>query len=103
MCDPTGFRFELPRPLARRPRDPWFRAADLPGDEVKFSSRARLVARVPRTCHIRLLSAGKVIAERSGDRLEFEVAAPGVYRVEGWLELGGEERGWVYSNPIYVR
>jgi hypothetical protein len=23
--------------------------------------------------------------------------------VEGWLELGGEERGWIYSNPIYVR
>jgi hypothetical protein len=27
----------------------------------------------------------------------------GVYRVEGWLECGGEERGWVYSNPIYIR
>ena len=30
-------------------------------------------------------------------------AEPGVYRVEGWLTLGGEDRGWIYSNPIYVR
>ena len=49
------------------------------------------------------MSDGKVITERSGDSLEYDVVAPGVYRVEGWLELGGEERGWVYSNPIYVR
>ena len=44
-----------------------------------------------------------MIAERSGDRLEHEVTAPGVYRIEGWLEVGGEERPWLYSNPIYVR
>ena len=24
-------------------------------------------------------------------------------RFPRWLELGGEERGWVYSNPVYVR
>ena len=27
----------------------------------------------------------------------------GVYRVEGWLKLDGEDRPWIYSNPIYVR
>jgi hypothetical protein len=37
------------------------------------------------------------------DGLEHEVTAPGDYRVEGWLGVGGEERPWVYSNPIYVR
>ena len=24
-------------------------------------------------------------------------------RVEGWLKLDGEDRPWIYSNPIYVR
>jgi hypothetical protein len=54
-------------------------------------------------CHIRLLRGGRLIAERSGDTLEHEVDAPGVYRIEGWLQVGGEERPWFYSNPIYVR
>ena len=31
------------------------------------------------------------------------VAAAGVYRVEGWLKVDGEERPWIYSNPIYAR
>jgi hypothetical protein len=30
-----------------------------------------------------------------------DVSDPGVYRVEDWLKCG-EERGWIYSNPIYV-
>ena len=49
------------------------------------------------------MSGGKVIAEERGDRLEWKVTGPGVYRIEGWLSLDGEERGWVYSNPIYIR
>ena len=44
-----------------------------------------------------------MIAETTGDHLEHRLSAPGVYRVEGWLALGGEDRPWVYSNPIYVK
>ena len=56
-------------------------------------------------CHVTFGCSrnGRVIAERRGESLEHVVNAPGVYRVEGWLEVGGEERGWVDSNPIYVR
>ena len=28
---------------------------------------------------------------------------PGVYRVEAWKSYLGIKRGWVFSNPIYVR
>jgi hypothetical protein len=49
------------------------------------------------------MSGGRAIAERRGDRLEHDVAMPGVYRVEAWLEVGGEERPWIFTNPIYVR
>ncbi len=73
------------------------------GDEAMLSPGARLVARFPVPCHIRLKNSGKTVFERTGDELEYVVEQPGVYRVEGWLELGGEERGWIYSNPIYVR
>lgn len=95
MCDPTGSLFELISTANG------FRC--LMGDEVRFADDQRLVARFPVPCHIRLLRTGRLIAQRSGDKLEHKVTAPGVYRVEGWLEVGGEERPWFYSNPIYVR
>ena len=85
MCDPSGFRFSQM------------------GDEVPFAPGLALVAEFPVACHIRLLRGGKVINERTGERLEHRVEGAGVYRVEAWLEVGGEERGWVYSNPVYVR
>ncbi len=70
---------------------------------MKLAPAQRLVAQFPVSCHIRLLSGGRLIAERSGDHLEHDLEAPGIYRVEAWLEIGGEERPWLYSNPIYVR
>jgi len=95
MCDPTGSLFE------------WISAANglrsLMGDEVKFAPGEKLIAQFPVSCHIRLLSGGRLIAELSGNRLEHDIKAPGVYRIEGWLEIGGEERPWLYSNQIYVR
>ena len=95
ICDPTGSRFELlsatNQPLA------------IMGDERLFAPNEKLLARFPVACHIRLLSDGRPIAERSSDRLEHAVTTPGVYRVEAWLEVDSEERPWFYSNPIYLR
>ena len=98
MCDPSGFSFEL---IAgeRRETEPRI----IMGDLVKFTAGQKLVARFPATCHMRLLNAGKVVGEKSGESWEFAVDSPGVYRVEGWLDVGGERRPWIYSNPIYVR
>jgi hypothetical protein len=73
------------------------------GDETRFVPGGSLVAEFPVSCRIRLLNGGQVVAEQTGNHLEFPLAAPGVYRVEGWLEMDGESRGWLYSNPIYVR
>ncbi len=92
MCDASGFSFQVAPPTPA-----------LIGDEIKFVAGQKLVARFPVSCHIRLLRNGKVIADAEQDELEHEVKAPGVYRVEGWLKVDGEDRPWVYSNPIYVR
>jgi hypothetical protein len=73
------------------------------GDEVKFAQGQKLVARFPVACHVRLLQNGKLVTELEGDQLEYAVDGPGVFRVEGWLKLDGEDRPWIYSNPIYVR
>lgn len=93
MCDPSGFRFEW---VAGETRG-------LMGDEVKPAPGGRLLAHFPVACHIRLLKGGQIVAESTSDRLDRAVTEPGVYRVEGWLTIDGEERPWIYSNPIYVR
>jgi hypothetical protein len=92
MCDATGFSFVLALP-----------APAIMGDETKLAAGQKMLARFPVACRIRLLRDGKVIADRESEQLEYEIAGPGVYRVEGWLKLDGEDRPWVYSNPIYVR
>ena len=92
MCDGTRFSFCVSPP-----------AQALMGDEVKSAEGQKLRARFPIACHIRLLRNGKVIADIESDQLDYAISVPGVYRVEGWLKLDGEDRPWIYSNPIYVR
>jgi hypothetical protein len=104
MCDPTGFRFELVEsPRQRDVASAKSERHTVMGNQVKLAPGMRLVAEFPAPCRIRLIQSGKSIDERSGARMEYAIHSPGVYRVEGWLELAGEERGWIYSNPIYVR
>jgi hypothetical protein len=98
MCDPSGFSFELITG-ERREAEPRI----IMGDPAKFAAGQKLVVRSPATCHMRLLNAGKVVGEKSGESWEFAVDSPGVYRAEGWLDVGGERRPWIYSNPIYVQ
>jgi hypothetical protein len=94
ICDPTGFQFALETKDRRT----------IPmGDEATFSPSGRLIAQFPLTCRIRLLKHGEVIAEKTGTRMEHEIQSPGAYRVEGWITLDGEDRPWIYSNPIYLR
>jgi len=102
LCDPSGFFFELvaagPTAENQKPEQ-----RVMMGDEVKFAPGQKLLARFPVSCHIQLLTTGKLIAKKSGESLKSAIDAPGVYRVEGWLDVAGERRPWIYSNPIYVR
>ncbi len=59
--------------------------------------------RTPRPAEIRLLRNGRIVARQMGRELFHRDPAPGVYRVEVWLERWGKPRGWIFSNPIYVR
>jgi hypothetical protein len=99
MCDPSGFQFKLLFPSS----DAASKRRVVMGDEAVFTPRAKLVAEFPVSCHICLKRGGATIAEHEGSRLEYELREPGVYRVEGWLVLDGEERGWIYSNPISIQ
>jgi hypothetical protein len=72
------------------------------GDSVELQPGLRLVTRAPLPGWFRLIRNGKPLAKAKGASYLFPVQAPGIYRVEVWLEVDGEERPWIYSNPIWV-
>jgi hypothetical protein len=74
------------------------------GDELPAKNGVTLQAKLPSAAEIRLLKDGQVIQKwknkMSGTHITTE---PGVYRVEAYRKYLGKLRGWIYSNPIYVR
>jgi hypothetical protein len=74
------------------------------GDEVRLNRGVTLQIRLPATCECRLLRDGAPIQTWRDSEICTHIAAkPGVYRVECYLEYMGRRRGWIFSNPIYVR
>jgi len=94
LCDSTGFAFVA---RARGKSDA------IMGDEVRAGSGIRLIAETPVSCRIKLIRNGEVVQVKYASRFDFEVKTPGVYRIEAWLDVDGEQRPWIYANPIYVR
>ncbi len=74
------------------------------GDEISAKGGATLQAKLPAPAEIRLLKNGQPI-QTWKDKTSFAhiVTEPGVYRVEARRRYWGKLRGWIYSNPIYVR
>ncbi len=98
LCDPSGFSCELVPASGNTTGRPV-----IMGDEAAFRPGSRIKARFPVACHMRLLSAGKVIFDQVGHDLDTRIERPGVYRVEGWLDVADELRPWIYANPLYIR
>lgn len=74
------------------------------GDEIPARGGVTLQARLPGIGEIRLLKDGLVIqrAERQ-QACTHITTAPGVYRIEAYRRYLGRTRGWIFSNPIYLR
>ena len=73
------------------------------GDMIPFQAGTRIRIESPLPGKIRLLHNGETRTVGTGEMLEAGLNEPGVYRVEVWLEIGGEWRPWIYGNPISVR
>lgn len=93
LCDPAGFSFVALNPLGQ------FET----GDPAPLVRNTRLMARFPVSADIRLVHNGRIVARKEGADFEFTPSEPGAYRLEAWLKVDGEERPWIYSNPIYLR
>jgi hypothetical protein len=73
------------------------------GDKIKLNGGATLQIKTPAPARIRLIRHGEVVAEVTNDlHLTHIPTEPGAYRVECWFDYLGQERGWIFSNPIYL-
>jgi hypothetical protein len=73
------------------------------GDEIVGENAVTLQVKLPRRAECRLLCDGKLIKSIKGEALTYLVTQPGIYRVEAYIQYLGKRRGWIFSNPIYIR
>ena len=74
------------------------------GDEIPLERGVTLQIRLPGLAECRLLKDGQVVKTwRKREICTYIATEPGVYRVEAHRSYLGRRRGWIFSNPIYVR
>ncbi len=92
--DTRGFRFSAQSATQRASM----------GDEISLDGSLTLQAKLPQPGNLTLIKDGKIIQRwKNRENFSYIVTEPGVYRVEAKRPFLGQMRGWVYSNPIYVR
>lgn len=74
------------------------------GDQAEIKDSVTLQVRLPFPAECRLIRDGQVIKTWHDQQIgAYITKEPGVYRVESFIEFLGKRRGWIYSNPIYLR
>jgi len=73
------------------------------GDEIVSPTPVTLQAELPSPAKLHLLKNGKVIKTTGDGMLTYITDGPGVYRIEAYICFLGKMRGWIFSNPIYLR
>ncbi|NJC95574.1 MAG: hypothetical protein FIB03_04425 [Anaerolineae bacterium] len=81
-----------------------FEQSAIMGDEIPVKGGVTLQAHLPAPAEIHLKKDGTTVQVRKNAHAgTYIVTEPGVYRVEVLRSYLGRKRGWIYSNPIYVR
>jgi len=93
LGDTRGFRF------AARSGD----AQVMMGQEIALHGEVSLEVHSPQRADIRLLRDGQIVARSRGKSLGWTTSEKGIYRVEAYRSFLLRKRGWVFTNPIYVR
>jgi len=74
------------------------------GDEIKLNRSVTLQVRLPAAAECRLLRNGQIAKIWKDNQFYTYIAfEPGAYRVECYIHFLGKRRGWIFSNPIYIR
>lgn len=93
LCDPAGFSFGAVNNLG----------VFNMGDDAPLVGKTRVMANTPVPARLRLYLNGEIVSETSGTNLTYDAQTVGSCRLEAWLNVDGEDRPWIYSNPIYLR
>ncbi len=76
----------------------------LMGDDIALEDGVTLQVRLPFATECRLLKDGQMLKTwKDREYISHIANQPGVYRVEAYLRFRGRRRGWIFSNPIYIR
>ncbi len=74
------------------------------GDQAEVKDSVTLQVKLPLPAECRLIRDGQVIKTWHDQQIgAYTTREPGVYRVEAYIEFLGKRRGWIFSNPIYLR
>jgi len=74
------------------------------GEEMALQDGVTFQIRLPGPAECRLLRNGQVMQTWHGREFCTQIInQPGVYRVECYIQYLGARRGWIFSNPIYIR
>ena len=73
------------------------------GDEFIAERPVRFRIHAPHRGRLRLIRNGSRVAQAVGTELVHATRSPGAYRVECHRRYLLKPRGWIYSNPIFVR
>lgn len=73
------------------------------GDTIPAKNGVTFQVRLPQPAECRLIRHGVVLKSwKKRRRCTYITAEPGVYRVEVYIPYYNRQRGWIFSNPIYV-
>jgi len=76
----------------------------LMGDEISAQMGVTFQIHLPHKTECLLLKDGKTVRSwRNRENCTYIATEPGVYRVEVYIHYLGRRRGWIFSNPIYMR
>lgn len=74
------------------------------GEEIAAQGGVTLQARLPGRGEILLLRNGQTVQKwKRREAFAYNAIETGVYRVEVYRHYFGARRGWIFSNPIYVK
>jgi hypothetical protein len=76
----------------------------LMGDEISPTGGLSFKIKLPRIAECRLIKDGRLLKTWANrENCTHITTESGVYRVEVYCQHMGLRRGWIFSNPIYVR
>jgi hypothetical protein len=74
------------------------------GEEIPAKGGVTLQVKLPSPAEIRLIKDGQLLQKWERQAICTHITTePGVYRIEAHRNYLGRKRGWIFSNPIYLR